>query len=83
MTIGGMASKEELKKSIVWGAALLVQGIIPEIFYAADVGSKVGNVYVGEVVGNCPQHVNTIVFIGNVSDVNQVFAALKNERVIG
>jgi D-serine deaminase-like pyridoxal phosphate-dependent protein len=69
-------------KTIGWGAVLLVQGPIPDIFYAADLGAKISPVFVEELVGNCPQNIISMAFIGNVADVKQVLAALVNEGVV-
>jgi hypothetical protein len=82
MSFGRASSEEEKLKSLSWGAVLMVQGTIPEIFYAADIGAKISPVYVAEVVGNCPQNVVSMAFIGNVADVRQVLDALKNEGVV-
>jgi hypothetical protein len=76
------AGEEETLKSASWGAVLLVQGPLAELYYAADVGAKTSPVVVMEVAGNCPQHIVTMAFIGAVADVKQVLATLKNEGVI-
>jgi hypothetical protein len=82
ITFGRAASEEEALKRAGWGAVLLIQGTIPDVFYAADVGAKVSPVFVAEVVGNCPQNMISMAFVGAVADVKQVFAALKNEGVV-
>jgi hypothetical protein len=82
MSFGRVSSEEEKLKSLSWGAVLIAQGTIPEIFYAADIGAKISPVYVAEVVGNCPQNVVSMAFIGSVADVRQVLDALKNEGVV-
>jgi hypothetical protein len=82
MTFGRASSEEEALKRAGWGAVLIVQGSIPEVFYAADVGAKVSPVFVVEVIGNCPQNMISMAFVGGVADVKQVLAALKNEGVI-
>ena len=61
-----------------WGAVLLVQGMVVEIMAAADIGVKAADVAVCELVGNCPQHVNSLAFVGTQSQVSQVLSALKN-----
>ncbi|MDR1649241.1 MAG: microcompartment protein [Synergistaceae bacterium] len=80
----GGAEEEALfmKKSASWGAVLLVQGPLAEMFWAADVGAKTSPVVVAEVVGNCPQHIVTMAFIGAVADVTQVLTALRSEGAI-
>lgn len=61
-----------------WGAVLLVQGMVIEIMAAADIGGDAADVFISELVGNCPQHINSIAFIGTPSRVDQVLNALKN-----
>lgn len=65
-------------ESITWGAALLVQGMVVEIMAAADIGAEAANVFISELLGNCPQHITSVAFIGTPSQVNQVLLALKN-----
>jgi hypothetical protein len=79
----GKASVEEKAlASANWGAVLLLQGNIPEMFAAVDVGTKASPVLALEVVGNCPQNIVSMAFIGNVADVRQVLSALKSGGVI-
>ncbi|MDR1021114.1 MAG: microcompartment protein [Synergistaceae bacterium] len=79
----GRASEEaEALNAANWGAVLLVQGTIPDMFGAVDVGSKASSALAVEVTGNCPQNIVTMAFIGNVADVKQVLSALKSEGVI-
>jgi hypothetical protein len=79
----GRASEEaEALASTNWGAVLLLQGTIPEMFGAVDIGTKTSPVLAVEVTGNCPQNIVTMAFIGNVADVRQVLSALKSEGVI-
>jgi hypothetical protein len=82
MSFGRAADDAETLNAIAWGAVLLVQGTIPELFYAVDVGTKASAVYVGEVLGNCPQNIVSMAFVGSVADVRQVLAALKSEGVV-
>ncbi len=62
---------------VQWGAVLLVQGSVSEVMAAADIGVKNASVMAVELVGNCPQHVNTVAFIGSAAQVEQVVSALK------
>jgi hypothetical protein len=78
----GRAAPEGEHHAENWGAVLILQGSIPDIFHAADVGAKVSQVLVAEVMGNCPQNVVSMAFVGNVADVKQVLDALKNEGVV-
>ncbi|MDR1977487.1 MAG: microcompartment protein [Synergistaceae bacterium] len=82
MFLGRTAGGEEELKSAGWGAVLLVQGAVPEMYYAVDIGTKTSPVFASEIIGNCPQHIVTMAFIGNVADVTQVLSALKNEGVL-
>lgn len=82
MTFGRASEEAENLSVQSWGAILLVQGPVPEIFYAADIGTKISPVYAAEVVGNCPQNIISMAFVGNVADVKQVLSALKDEGVV-
>ena len=77
-----LAEDEEIVNSASWGAVLLVQGMMTEMYGAVDVGTKTSPVLAMEVFGNCPQHVVTMAFIGNVADVKQVLSALKSEGLV-
>jgi len=59
------------------GALLLIQGAVVDVLAAIDVATKASNVKASEVVGNCPQQLNAVVFWGSVSDVKQALSALK------
>ena len=78
----GRPEEEENIRFASWGAVLLVQGTVPDMFGAVDVGTKASPVLVTEVIGSCPQNIVTMAFIGNVADVKQVLSALKSEGVI-
>ena len=80
--LAGRLEEEETIKSASWGAVLLVQGTVPDMFGAVDVGTKTSPVLAMEIIGNCPQHIVTMAFIGNVADVKQVLSTLKSEGVI-
>lgn len=62
----------------VMGAVLLIQGQVAQILAALDIAVKASSVRGYEVVGNCPQHINTIAIIGNVAQVKQALNALKD-----
>ena len=64
--------------SLNWGAVLLVQGMVIEVLAAADIGAKAADVAVTELLGNCPQHINSVAFIGTPSQIDQVLNALRN-----
>ena len=79
MLIGKNPEEAESIESASWGAVLLIQGLMTEMFGAVDVGTKTSPVTATEIIGNCPQHIVTMAFIGNVADVKQVLSALKSE----
>lgn len=54
----------------------LIQADIPSLFYFTDIGQKAGNVVAAEIVGNCPQHINTMAFFGSNEAVNAAIAAI-------
>jgi hypothetical protein len=82
MLVGRASEEEENLKAATWGAVLLVQGMMAEMYGAVDIGTKTSPVLALEVVGNCPQHIVTMAFIGNVADVKQVLSALKSEGMV-
>lgn len=82
MLIGIACEDAENVKAASWGAVLLVQGLITEMYGAVDIGTKTSPVMAMEIVGNCPQHVVAMAFIGNVADVKQVLSALKSEGLV-
>lgn len=82
MTFGRASEEAEGLRRQSWGAVLLLQGPVPEIFYAADVASKTSPVWTAEVVGNCPQNIISMALVGGVADVKQALAALKSEGVV-
>ena len=82
MLIGKAPEEGESIEFSSWGAVLLVQGLMTEMFGAVDVGTKTSPVIATEIIGNCPQHVVTMAFIGNVADVKQVLSALKSEGLV-
>lgn len=77
MLVRRMHVKEDAAKELNWGSVLLIQGSVVEIFEAVDVGTKAANVAAIEVMGNCPQHINAVGFIGSAADVKQVLRALE------
>lgn len=82
MTFGLAREEAENLHQRSWGAVLLVQGPMPEIFYAADLGAKTSPVWTAEVAGNCPQNIISMAFVGGVADVKQVLSALKSGGVV-
>jgi hypothetical protein len=54
----------------------LIQMDLPSLFYYTDIGQKAGNVIAVEIVGNCPQHVNTVALLGSNEAVNAAVTAI-------
>lgn len=54
----------------------LMQTDIPSLFYYTDIAQKAGNVIAIEIVGSCPQHVNTMAFFGSNEAVNAAVTAI-------
>lgn len=54
----------------------LIQTDIPSLFYYTDIGQKAGNVIAVEILGNCPQHMNSMAFFGSNEAVNAAIAAI-------
>lgn len=69
--------------SQMYGAVGLVQGMIYEILYAADVAEKAANVVVYDIKGNCPQTLTTIAVLGNIEDVETALRAIKEKADLG
>jgi len=60
-----------------WDAVGLVQGLLVDIFAAADLAEKTANVVVEEIRGICPQHMTMIAIFGDTASVE---TALKTIR---
>jgi hypothetical protein len=70
----------EAKKQLAdlhFDAIGLIQTDVPSLFYFADIAQKAGNITAAEIVGNCPQHINTMAFFGNNEAVNAAIAAIQ------
>jgi hypothetical protein len=61
----------------MFDAVGLVQTEVPNLFYLADVGQKAGDVFATEIIGNCPQHTNTVAFFGDTAAVSAAIQAVK------
>lgn len=61
-------------------ALLLVQGSVAEVIEVVDLVTKAVNVGAAEIIGNCPQQLNTIVFWGSTADIEQAITILKDKR---
>ncbi len=71
-----LEQRKEAEK-ISWGALLFVQGQVADILAATDIATKAARVYASELTGNCPQHINTVAFVGSVADVRQAKTAIE------
>lgn len=58
----------------------LVQTSLPNLFYYADIGQKAGHVTAVEILGNCPQHMGTLAFLGNTAAVNAAMQAVEKAQ---
>ena len=54
----------------------IFQTDIPSLFYYTDIGQKAGKVIAVEIVGSCPQHVNSMAFFGSNEGVNAAIGAI-------
>ena len=52
-------------------------GLVPDLYFYADVASKSANVVVSEIFGSCPQHITTLAIFGEVAAVHEAM------RIIG
>jgi len=55
----------------------LIQTNLPNLYYYADIGQKAGNVFSVEISGNCPQHISTLAFFGNIAAVKAAMQAVE------
>lgn len=67
---------KKLVEDTHFAAIGLLQTDLPSLFYYTDIGQKAGNVIAIEIVGNCPQHVNTMAFFGSNEAVNATMSAI-------
>lgn len=61
------------------GAALLIEGTIPDMVKASDVAVKASDVRATEIVGNCPQSFVTIGITGKIRSVQTALKAILSE----
>lgn len=54
----------------------LIQTDLPSLFYYMDIAQKAGNIIPVEILGNCPQHINTMAFFGSNEAVNASINAI-------
>ena len=72
-------TSQEARKQVEnqhFDAVGLIQTDLPSLFYYMDIGQKAGNVIPVEILGNCPQHINTIPFFGSNEAVNACINAI-------
>ena len=63
-------------ESIHFDAIGLIQTDLPSLFYYTDIAQKAGDVTAVEIIGNCPQHLNTIALLGSNEAVNAAITAI-------
>ncbi len=54
----------------------LIQMDLPSLFYYTDIAQKSGDVTAVEIIGNCPQHLNTVALLGSNEAVNAAITAI-------
>ena len=57
----------------------LCQGDIADMLTASDIAEKSSNVIVGEVSGNCPQHIICLGIFGDTASVKTALATVEKE----
>ena len=60
-----------------WGAVLLVQASLPDLYTLADLAEKAAPVVVEEITGTCPQHVSMIAAFGDTAAVEAAARAVR------
>ena len=60
-----------------WGAVLLVQTVLPDLYTCADITEKAASVVVEEIKGACPQHVSMIAAFGDTASVEAAARAVR------
>ena len=70
----------EQDSGINLGAVGLIQGKLTDMFASADLADKVAPVFVSELHGLCPQHINMIAIFGESEAVSSALKAIE-ERI--
>ncbi len=73
-------SRKQLE-DIRFDSIALINAIVPNIYYFADVAMKSGCVFAADVNGTCPQHTTTLALFGDVASINAAMDAI--EKSIG
>lgn len=58
----------------------LINAIVPNIYYFADIAMKAGPVFASEISGTCPQHTTTLAIFGNIASVKSAMDAIEREK---
>ncbi len=61
-----------------WGAVALVQAMLVELYFSADLAEKASDVKTVLVSGSCPQHIQMLAILGNPAAVNTAIDKIKN-----
>lgn len=72
------ADRKKIEKN-VFGAIGFVQTNVSSLFFYADIAVKAADVIVLDIVGNCPQTMSTIAFLGTMESVKSALTAIKQE----
>jgi hypothetical protein len=71
------SSEKKRIETARWGAVLLLQGQVAELVAAVDDGVKRAPVEAVEILGNCPQHIQTVALIGGIAECRASLDGLK------
>ena len=63
-----------------WGAVGLVQALLVELYWAADVAEKASNVQTALVMGNCPQHIQMLAVVGQQDAVQAALDKIRKAQ---
>ena len=72
-------SRKQLNE-IRFDSIALINAIIPNIYYFADIAMKSGCVYAAEISGTCPQHTTTLALFGDVSSIQAAMDAIEKVK---
>jgi microcompartment protein CcmL/EutN len=61
-----------------WGAVVLIQTQLADLFMMADAAEKNANVLVMEIRGICPQHFSMIAIFGDTASVEAALEAARS-----
>ncbi len=62
------------------GAIGLVQGKLIDMIFASDIAEKSADVTIGDIRGNCPQHMMLLAIFGDISSVETAIKSIKDKQ---